>query len=212
VTALTPPAPILTKQEVQALAARAAQHDLAAFDALYVRYGTAIRNVVASYFPDSGDVDDLTQDAFLKAWLALITGRYDARNAFAAWLYRIAINVCKDELRHRALVHFDRLDGVLSSPMTPQRAECFVSTDPLDDPAWVADRAASVAITSEVVREAMARITAPKERQALTLREFGGLSYGEIAEVLETTHPAVKALIWRARESLRAMPLREALV
>lgn len=210
-TALAPPLPILTKQEVQALAERAAQHDLEAFDAIYSRYSIAIRNVVASYFPDKGDVDDLTQDAFLKAWLALITGRYDGRNAFAAWLYRIAINVCKDEVRHRALVHFDRLDGVLSSPMTPQRAACFVSVDPLDDPAWVADRAASVALTSQVMLEAIGRITAPKERQALTLREFGGLTYDEIAEVLETTRASVKALIWRARESLRAMPLREAL-
>lgn len=210
-TALAPPSPILSKQDIQALAARAAAGDLDAFDAIYSRYGTAIRNVVASYFPDRGDVDDLAQDAFLKAWLGLITGRYDARNAFAAWLYRIAINTCKDELRHRALVRFDPLDAVLAAPMTPQRAECFVSCDPLDDPAWVADRTDSVAVTSAVVREAISRITAPKERQALTLREFGGLTYDEIAEVLETTHAAVKALIWRARESLRAMPLREAL-
>lgn len=208
-TALDVPTVTLTKQDIQALAAQAAAGDLRAFDVIHTRYEAAITRHVSDFVGYGEDAFDLTQQVFLKAWLALITNKYDPRGAFGGWLYRIATNVCKDELRHRALVDFHSLETMLSNPMTTRQAALLVSHDPLDDPAWVAERRDAAQEAQERVRTLLPAIETPLQRQALCLREYADLSYDEIAVALDTSRAAVKSLLHRSRNAIRAAVAQE---
>jgi RNA polymerase sigma-70 factor (ECF subfamily) len=192
---------------------RARAGDRAAFAALYAHYYAAIRNFLYRIFEDSADADEFAQDAFVKAYRGLphIAGELK----FGAWLYRIATNVARDALRHRALVRWERFDGD-SSPFTPALAARWkhwatedaveesssahrqgydlVVHDRSDDP----EQAALDAEVAAQVRDVLDRLCT-RYRVGLELREYHDLSYDEIAEVLGTTRAGVKSLLFRAR-------------
>ena len=171
-----------------ALIARAQAGDHAAFEAIFTQYQTAIYNYIYRLMGSAEDAYDMTQDTFLKAYLALPKTSDDLR--VGAWLYRIATNVCLDELRHRKLVKW-------------QPWEAFVS---VFHPSQVAkDSPERDCINSENNEEVQLILEKmhPKYRMCLILREYHDLSYDEIAEVLSTTRAAVKSLLFRAREEFR---------
>jgi RNA polymerase sigma-70 factor, ECF subfamily len=170
------------------LVARAQAGDHGAFEALVARYQGAIYNYVYRLMGSAEDAGDLTQDTFLKAYLALPRTSDDLR--VGAWLYRIATNVCLDELRHRKLVRWQPWEAFVSAfhpsqvaPDSPER-ECLSRED-----------------AQEV--QALLGELHPKYRLCLLLREYQDLSYDEIAAVLQTTRAAVKSLLFRAREEFR---------
>ena len=171
-----------------ALIARAQAGDHGAFEALFTQYQTAIYNYVYRLMGSAEDAYDLTQDTFLKAYLALPKTSDDLR--VGAWLYRIATNVCLDELRHRKLDKW-------------QPWEAFVA---VFHPSQVAgdspERDCIARENTEEVQLLLARLH-PKYRLCLILREYQDLSYDEIAAVLNTTRAAVKSLLFRAREEFR---------
>ena len=133
---------------------------------------------------------EVTQEVFLKAYIALPRVMGDDDFRAQNWLYRIASNACLDELRHTALIKWQPWETFLSAFHVGQ-----------------VDRAdpAREALSKETRDETLALIQRlpPLQRSALTLREFDQLSYNEIADVLNTTRPAVKALVFRGRRELR---------
>jgi len=174
----------------QQLVQRAQRGDLRAFDLLVLKYQGRIGALVSRYVSDAGEVEDITQEAFIKAYRALDKFRGDS--AFYTWLYRIASNAAKNHLvakgrRPGADTTIEDAEafeqaGVISESTTP---EAVVMSEEL----------------AQVVTEAMDAL--PEElRAALTLRELEGLSYDDIAAVLECPVGTVRSRIFRARESI----------
>jgi RNA polymerase sigma-70 factor, ECF subfamily len=157
---------------------------------LYEQYEQAIYAYVYRLLGDPEDALDFTQDAFVKAYRKLPETLAKGNFQGQAWLYRIATNVCLDELRHRKLLKW-------------QPWESFVS---LFHPSQVArDNPERDAMQSETKSEVDLVLSKLSERYraALVLREYHGLGYEEIAEIMGTTRTAVKTLLLRARESFR---------
>ncbi len=171
------------------LVKRVQKGDQAAFDMLFARYQAKILNLVGRYVRDSEEARDVAQEAFIKAYRALPGFRGDS--AFYTWIYRIAINTAKNHLVSRSrrppttdvdLQDADYRDDaqVLRSGEDPEAA---LARDQLQ----------------RVIEQALADL--PEDlRSALTLREFDGLSYEQIAQVMECPVGTVRSRIFRARE------------
>ena len=171
--------------------AQAGNHQ--AFEWIFGQYETQIYNYVYRMMGSAEDAYDLTQDTFLKAYLALAKTSDDLR--VGAWLYRIATNGCLDELRHRKLVKWQPWEAFISVFHRSQVAKDSPERDTIDR-----ENASEV--------EAILAKLHPKYRMCLILREYHDLSYDEIAEVLTTTRAAVKSLLFRAREEFRSVYAR----
>ena len=171
-----------------ALIARAQAGEHAAFEQLFNQYQSQIYNYIYRLMGSSEDANDLTQDTFLKAYLALSRTSHDLR--VGAWLYRIATNVCLDQLRHRKLIKWQAWESFVAVFHPTQVAK--------DSP----ERDCITRENAEEVQLILAQMH-PKYRMCLILREYHDLSYDEIADVLNTTRAAVKSLLFRAREEFR---------
>jgi RNA polymerase sigma-70 factor, ECF subfamily len=150
--------------------------DLDAFEALVRRHQAAVYRVALRMLGSSADADDVTQDTFLRAWRAL--SRYRGDSALTTWLYRIVTRRCLDVIGHR------RPTVAIEDDHRDERG------DPV---AAVEQRERLRAVARQI------QALPADQRAALVLREFEGLSYEEVAGVLETTVPAIKGRIHRAR-------------
>ena len=174
----------------QQLVQRAQRGDLRAFDLLVLKYQGRIAALVSRYVSDAGEVEDVTQEAFIKAYRAL--GKFRGDSAFYTWLYRIAANAAKNHL-----VAKGRRPG---ADATIEDAEGF------DEGGMLSESASPEALAmggelAEVVESALKAL--PDElKAALMLREFDGLSYDDIADVLGCPVGTVRSRIFRAREAV----------
>ena len=174
----------------QQLVQRAQRGDLRAFDLLVLKYQGRIAALVSRYVSDAGEVEDVTQEAFIKAYRAL--GKFRGDSAFYTWLYRIAVNAAKNHL-----VAKGRRPG---ADATIEDAEGF------DEGGMLSESASPEALAmggelAEVVESALNAL--PDElKAALMLREFDGLSYDDIADVLGCPVGTVRSRIFRAREAV----------
>ena len=174
----------------QQLVQRAQRGDLRAFDLLVLKYQGRIAALVSRYVSDAGEVEDVTQEAFIKAYRAL--GKFRGDSAFYTWLYRIAANAAKNHL-----VAKGRRPGAHA---TIEDAEGF------DEGGMLSESASPEALAmggelAEVVESALNAL--PDElKAALMLREFDGLSYDDIADVLGCPVGTVRSRIFRAREAI----------
>ncbi len=174
----------------QQLVQRAQRGDPRAFDLLVLKYQGRIGALVGRYVSDAGEVEDVTQEAFIKAYRALDKFRGDS--AFYTWLYRIASNAAKNHL-----VAKGRRPG---ADTTIQDAEVFEQAELISESSTPEAVVMSEEL-AQVVTEAMDAL--PEElRAALTLRELEGLSYDDIAAVLECPVGTVRSRIFRAREAI----------
>jgi RNA polymerase sigma-70 factor (ECF subfamily) len=172
------------------LVLRVQKGDKRAFDLLVLKHQHKIMSLVSRYV-DMGEVPDVTQEAFIKAYRALKNFRGDSQ--FYTWLYRIAVNTAKNYLvtqgRRPPTQDIDVNDaehysaaGSLKDIATP---ESIIARDQL----------------KEVVFEAIEQL--PDElRTAIRLRELEGMSYEEIGEVMDCPIGTVRSRIFRARESI----------
>ena len=174
----------------QQLVQRAQRGDLRAFDLLVLKYQGRIAALISRYVSDAGEVEDVTQEAFIKAYRAL--GKFRGDSAFYTWLYRIAANAAKNHL-----VAKGRRPG---ADATIEDAEGF------DEGGLLSEIASPEALAmgselAEVVESALNAL--PDElKAALMLREFDGLSYDDIADVLGCPVGTVRSRIFRAREAI----------
>ena len=174
----------------QQLVQRAQRGDLRAFDLLVLKYQGRIAALVSRYVSDAGEVEDVTQEAFIKAYRAL--GKFRGDSAFYTWLYRIAANAAKNHL-----VAKGRRPG---ADATIEDAEGFEEGGLLSESASP-EALAMGGELAEVVESALNAL--PDElKAALMLREFDGLSYDDIADVLGCPVGTVRSRIFRAREAI----------
>ena len=172
------------------LVARVQQGDKRAFDLLVLKYQHKIHSLVSRYVREA-EVADVAQEAFIKAYRAI--GKFRSESAFYTWMYRIAVNTAKNHLVSRSRrppdtdVDVDEFDdyagaNVLQDIETPENA---LQGDEL----------------AAAVRQALTDL--PEDlRTAVTLREFDGLSYEDIADVMACPVGTVRSRIFRAREAI----------
>ena len=172
------------------LVKRAKKGDSRAFDLLVLKYQGRVVQLVSRYLNNAAEVEDVTQEAFIKAYRALPNFRGDS--AFYTWLYRIAANAAKN--------HLVALGRRPSSDMALDDSEVFDVPGRLKDhesPDEVIMGKELEMLISRTIEELPVEL-----RAALTLREFEGLSYEEIADVLECPIGTVRSRIFRAREAI----------
>jgi len=173
------------------LVERVRSGDKQAFNLLVAKYQFKIQNLVSRFIKDRAEQEDVTQEAFIKAYRAI--GNFRGESAFYTWLYRIAVNTAKNQLVGAGRrppqqdVDIDEGGAVgFADGLTEMNSpEAILQNDEL----------------VQTIRAAIAEL--PEElRQAITLREFDGLSYEEISEVMECPIGTVRSRIFRAREAI----------
>jgi RNA polymerase sigma-70 factor (ECF subfamily) len=169
---------MLTQEEDQQLVERVQRGDRRAFDLLVLKYQHKILGLIVRFVHDTHEAQDVAQEAFIKAYRAL--GNFRGDSAFYTWLYRIAINTAKNYLVSRGRRPPDS-DG-LKDLESPERA---LLRDEIEG---------TVHRTIQQLPEDL--------RTALTLREFDGLSYEDIASVMQCPVGTVRSRIFRAREAI----------
>jgi len=164
--------------------------DRSAFDLLVVKYQSRVASIISRYVYDSQEVMDLTQETFVKAFRAV--DRFRGDSAFYTWLYRIAVNTAKNFLESRG--------------RRPQSSADVMDAENFDDGGRLRDVASPERLLQrdqlqKALSEAIARL--PEElRSAFLLREYDGLSYEDIARILECPIGTVRSRIFRARDSV----------
>lgn len=181
------------------LVARVQKGDKRAFDLLVLKYQFRLQAIVSRFIRDTDEVADVTQEAFIKAYRALPKFRGDSQ--FYTWLYRIAINTAKNYLvsknRRPANTDIDIGD-----------AEQFADNDKLIDETSPENSMMTEELT-QVIKDSLNQLTEDL-RTALTLREFEGMSYEEIAAIMDCPVGTVRSRIFRAREFIDERVLGEA--
>ena len=175
--------------------ARARRGELDAFEELVRQYEKRVYAVALRSSGSPEDAADITQEVFLRAWRSIESFRGDS--GFSTWLFRITMNLCVDHARHKNA--------------QPQTQPLVVGEEdaerPIPDPAPTPEEHLE---NSELGRELAAALDEVSEehRRIVLLRDVSGLSYTEIAEVLEISEGTVKSRLSRARIALRTILLR----
>ncbi len=181
----------MTADDDRQLVARVQKGDKRAFDLLVLKYQSRILALVVRFVQDSHEAQDVTQEAFVKAYRAL--GNFRGESAFYTWLYRIAINTAKNYL-------VSRNRRPPASGVDAQDAEFFEGDHALKN----IDSPERLLLRDEIdktVQDSIGKL--PEDlRVALTLREYEGLSYEDIAAVMQCPVGTVRSRIFRAREAV----------
>jgi len=181
----------------QQLVERAQRGDKKAFELLVSKYQRKLARLLSRFIRDAAEVEDVAQEAFIKAYRALPTFRGDS--AFYTWLYRIGINTAKNYL-----VAMGRR-APTTTEIDSEEAESYEDGDQLRDLNTPENELASRQI-ADTVNQTLAEL--PEElRTAITLREIEGLSYEDIANIMNCPIGTVRSRIFRAREAI-AVKLR----
>ncbi len=162
------------------------QGERSAFRVLVERYQARIKNLIYSIFHEPDIIDDLAQEVFIRAYEALPKFRF--QSSFYTWLYRIAVNKSRDELRRRKIRRFFSLQTLLDS--SDHELASKLTVEPRDNE------------VQELIASALKSIP-ERFRTVIILKDIEGLSYEEIAEVLQCELGTVKSRLFRARASLR---------
>jgi len=186
----------------RALVERAQRGDARAFEMLVVKYQRRIERLISRMVRDADLVHDVAQEAFIRAYRAL--PQFRGESAFYTWLYRIAVNTAK-----KTLVEIKR-DPVLTESARARGGDDD-ETYPRDNELSDGETPEALLASKEIAATVNAAIDALSEdlRQAITLREIEGLSYEEIADVMNCPIGTVRSRIFRAREAIasRLRPL-----
>lgn len=173
------------------LVERTQQGDQAAFGLLVEKYQHRLAKLVSRYIYDSAEVEDVCQEALIKAYRAI--GNFRGESAFYTWLYRIAVNTAKNYL--------------ISQGRRPPKSD-IDAEDAVQNEAGAAMRETGTPEANALTRELAETVTRavdnlPEDlKMAITLREIEGLSYDEIAEVMACPIGTVRSRIFRARDAI----------
>jgi RNA polymerase sigma-70 factor (ECF subfamily) len=169
--------------------------DTVAFRELFAKHSEAVVNFAYRFVNSRPRAEELAQDAFLQIYRA--RGRYQAKARFTTYLYRVATNLCLNELRRfdyqgkteplegRSLENGEEGTRELADTSLPEVEELLAGIE-----------------TGARIKKVLDKLP-PNQKSALLLSRVEGLSYQEVAECLETTESAVKSLIFRATQTLR---------
>lgn len=164
--------------------------DKTAFDMLVLKYQSRVASIISRYVYDNQEVLDLTQETFIKAYRAI--DRFRGDSAFYTWLYRIAVNTAKNFLEAKS--------------RRPQASADVTDAEIFEDAPRLRDNASPERLLhKDQVHKALQQAIAalPEElRSAFLLREYDGLSYDDIAIILECPIGTVRSRIFRARDAV----------
>jgi len=174
------------------LVARAQRGDKQAFELLVEKYQRKLARLLSRFIRDPAEVEDVTQEAFIKAYRALPAFRGDS--AFYTWLYRIGINTAKNYLMAMGR------RAPTSTEVEAEEAEGFEEGEQLRD----INTPESMLLSSEIAKTVNATIERlPEElRTAIQMREIEGMSYEDIAKAMDCPIGTVRSRIFRAREAI----------
>ena len=169
--------------------------DRSAFDVLVLRWDRKIQGAIYRVIGSEDDARDLCQEAFLKAYRGLGSFKGEAR--FSSWLYQIALNLCRDRMRRRkgrTLVSLDDLEADGQAPVLPRRPTAL-----------------DLALARDVERRVAAAVMAlpDEQREVIVLKEYEGLTFQEIADVLDVPVSTVKTRLYRGLDQLKERLSRE---
>ena len=191
----------VSEREADLLLVRRVQEgDKTAFDLLVLKYQHKVAKLLTRFVYGRVEVEDVAQEAFIKAYRAI--GGFRGDSAFYTWLYRIAVNTAKNHLVSQG-----------RGPVTIDAD--LVDMENLDEAARLREISTpeNAVLTNEIASIIQKTIEALPEdlRTAISLREFDGLSYDEIAQVMECPIGTVRSRIFRAREAIdeQILPLLE---
>ena len=181
---------------------RVKRGDVKAFEMLVVKYQRRIERLIGRMVRDADLVPDIAQEAFIRAYRAI--PQFRGESAFYTWLYRIAVNTAK-----KALVGLKRDPLVTESARASREDED--ETSRVENELTSGETPEAILASKEIAAVVNAAIEALSDdlRQAITLREIEGLSYEEIAELMNCPIGTVRSRIFRAREAIatRLRPL-----
>jgi len=174
------------------LVARAQRGDKQAFELLVEKYQRKLARLLSRFIRDPAEVEDVTQEAFIKAYRALPAFRGDS--AFYTWLYRIGINTAKNYLMAMGR------RAPTSTEVEADEAEGFEEGEQLRD----INTPESLLLSNEIARTVNATIEQlPEElRKAIEMREIEGMSYEDNAQAMDCPIGTVRSRIFRAREAI----------
>lgn len=185
----------MSEREIDhALVERAQKGEQQAFDLLVSKYQRKLERLLSRYIRDAAEVEDVAQEAFIKAYRALPNFRGDS--AFYTWLYRIGINTAKNHLVSQGR------RAPTSTDFDADEAEGFEDATQLRD----IDTPESVLLSKQIGETVNAAMDSlPDElRTAIVMREIDGFSYEEIAQRMNCPIGTVRSRIFRAREAVAA--------
>ena len=176
----------------QELVERAQKGDKRAFELLVMKYQRKLARLLSRMVRDQAEIEDITQESFIKAYRAL--PQFRGESAFYTWLYRIAVNTAKNYLVARGR------RAPTTTEFSNEEAEGFEDAELLRDIA-TPDAELQTKQIAAAVNKAVEAL--PEElRTAITLRELEGLSYEEIAQMMDCPIGTVRSRIFRAREAI----------
>jgi len=177
----------------QQLVEQVQRGDKRAFDLLVIKYQRRLARLLSRFIRDPAEVEDITQETFIKAYRALPSFRGDS--AFYTWLYRIGVNTAKN-----FLVSQGRKLPATVNGFGTEEAENFEGADQLREVNTPESELMGKQV-AQTVNQALEAL--PEElRTAITLREIEGLSYEEIADIMNCPIGTVRSRIFRAREAV----------
>jgi RNA polymerase sigma-70 factor (ECF subfamily) len=168
----------------------------AAFEALVLRYQNRLITILTHLVGDPDWAEDLAQEVFLRIYRA--RNSYEPGSKFTTWLFTITNHVASNALRSRSRHPVVNLPARDSGPLGAKPLDVLLAASSGQMPARQLDKAE----VREVVRLALEALN-ERQRLAVLLNKFEGLSYADIAESMDLTTPAVKSLLSRARVNLR---------
>jgi len=183
----------MTEREIdRQLVTRAQRGDKQAFELLVEKYQRKLARLLSRFIRDPAEVEDVTQEAFIKAYRALPAFRGDS--AFYTWLYRIGINTAKNYLMAMGR------RAPTSTEVEADEAEGFEEGEQLRD----INTPESLLLSKEIAETVNSTIEGlPEElRRAIQMREIEGLSYEDIAQAMNCPIGTVRSRIFRAREAI----------
>ena len=183
----------MTDREIdRQLVARAQRGDKQAFELLVEKYQRKLARLLSRFIRDPAEVEDVTQEAFIKAYRALPAFRGDS--AFYTWLYRIGINTAKNYLMAMGR------RAPTSTEVEAEEAEGFEEGEQLRD----INTPESLLLSNEIAQTVNSTIEQlPEElRTAIQMREIEGMSYEDIARAMDCPIGTVRSRIFRAREAI----------
>lgn len=167
--------------------------DMAAFETLVTQTEKMVYHTAFRMMNHAEDAKDITQDVFIKVYKYL--EKFDGQSAFTTWVYRITVNTCIDEMRKRKGKQTFSMDAELEQEGNSFQIQY---ADAGDTP----EEALTQKESYHEILEALNHLS-PEHKAIITLRDLNGLSYGEIADITETSLGTVKSRLARARTQLK---------
>lgn len=176
--------------------------DMSAFELLVRRHQEPLINYIHRLINDYHRAEDLAQETFLRIFQN--ASRYQPTASFKSWMYTIATNLSRNEVRNRTRRHTYSLEDLV------EEGADIHETSIMEDTRYLPDVLAEKNEQKQLVRKALAQLP-ENQRLALTLVTYQDLRYEEVAEILGTSEGAVKALIHRARQRMKKLLIKAGL-